>query len=326
MIEQVPKIVVIGGGTGSFTLLSELKKLTSDITAIVSMSDDGGSTGVLRDELGVLPPGDIRQCLVALSDSSEVRELFNYRFSDGRFEGQSLGNIILSGLELQHDNLATAIKVVANILHIKGRVIPVTLNKHTLLLRDGADTIEGENLVGHRHIKSRDAKIELLPSAHINPEALAALARADIIVIAPGNVFGSLLPVFAVEGVAETLLETNAKLLCVTNLVTMPGQTDDWHPVDFVKEYERYIGKDRIDVVLYNTAPISQELLESYAVEGEYPVNTVSDRFQEISARAIGAPLVSKDIIAQDPHDTAIRRTLIRHDAKEVSRQLLRLL
>ena len=121
------KLVVIGGGTGTFTILQSLKELTPDITAVVNMCDDGGSTGVLRDELGVLPPGDARQCLVALSDAPETRDLFDFRFSDGRLEGQSLGNIILSGLELQHGSFEKAIEIASRILRIRGEVVPVAL-------------------------------------------------------------------------------------------------------------------------------------------------------------------------------------------------------
>jgi uncharacterized cofD-like protein len=320
------KLVVIGGGTGSFALLGELKKLTPNITAIVNMSDDGGSTGVLRDELGVLPPGDARQCLVALSESDEIRNLFSYRFSDGRFEGHSIGNIILSALELQHGSFGEAIRVASDILNITGKVVPVTFDKSTLVMVDGAETISGEHLIGHHPISNRNALLSLSPKAQINPDATLALAAADLIVIAPGNLYGSLLPIFTVGGFSEAMRDSSAKIVCVTNLVTKPGQTDGWHVVDFVKEFERYLGEDQIDIVLYNDTPISDELLNRYAEDGEYPVGTAEYRFNEVHIEAMPARLVSKEIAQQDPNDKAIRRTLIRHDGHQVGVQLLKIL
>ncbi len=325
MFRKTPRIALIGGGTGSFTLLQGLKKLTPYLTAIVNMSDDGGSTGILRDELGVLPPGDIRQCLVALSDSLEVRNLFNYRFGEGRLEGQSLGNIILSGLELQHNNFGKAISVASDILHITGKVVPVTLDKYTLVLQDGAETIHGEFKIGDHHISHDNTIVRLEPSAMINPEAKEAIKHADMIVIAPGDVYRSLLPILAVDGVAEAMANTKALIVSVTNLVTLPGQTDGWHVVDFIKEFEKYLGEGRIDTVLYNTAPISDELLKKYASEGEFPVAFSESRFSEIQADSVGASLVARSLAAQDPNDKIIRRTLIRHDARRVCRQLIKL-
>ncbi len=325
MIQNSPSIVVIGGGTGSFTILKDLKKFTPNVTAIVNMSDDGGSSGVLRDELGVLPPGDIRQCLVALSDNPEVRNLFNYRFGDGRFDGQSLGNIILSGLELQHRSLGKAIQVSSDILHIIGRVIPVTLTKHVLVMEDGPTTIKGEYEITKRVIKSKKPLMHLEPMAKINKEATKAIMDADLVVIAPGNLYGSLLPIFSVKGVAEAIASSKAKVIEIVNLVNKPGQTDNWHVADYVNELERYIGKDQIDVVLYNTEPISNELIAKYAADKEFPVSINPTRLKRIGAKLIGTRLVSREISAQDPNDKKIRRTLIRHDGVEISRQLMRI-
>lgn len=323
---QAPKIVVLGGGTGSFTLLQGIKKLTPNVTAIVNMSDDGGSTGTLRDELGVLPPGDIRQCLVALSDNPEVRNLFSYRFSAGRFKGQSLGNMILSGLELQHGNVEDAIRVASELLHISGKVLPVTLQKHTLLLRDGWRTVRGQGHIRTYFIKRPDPKLWLEPASKINPHAAKAIREADLIVIAPGDFYGSLLPVCAVDGIATALRATSARIVSVTNLVNKPGQAKGWHVADYVRHLEQYLGRGTIDVVLYNNRTITDRLLARYAEEGEFPVATDKDRFQEITAMPIGVPLVSKDIARQDPADTAIKRTLIRHDPERVAAEIEKLL
>lgn len=322
---KLPSIVVIGGGTGSFTLLQGLKTVTPNLSAIVSMSDDGGSSGILRDELGVLPPGDVRQCLVALSDSLEIRNLFSYRFGDGRFEGQSLGNIILSGLELQYGNFAQAIIIASHILHITGKVIPVTLEKHELVINDGNETIYGEFKIRERIMQSTDARLRLQPPVMINPDARQAIIDADLIVIAPGHILGSIIPNLLVSGMVEALSATTAPLVYVSNLVTKPGQTDGWHVVDFVKQLEKYLGQRKIDYVLFNTKLINSYLLHRYAAEGELPVLNDSLRFREIKARPIGAHLVSQSILAQDPNDKAIKRTLIRHDAKQVAKRLLQI-
>ena len=321
-----PHIVIIGGGTGNFTLLQELKLLTPNISVIVNMCDDGGSTGLLRDELGVLPPGDIRQCLAALSDTPEVRDLFSYRFNKGSLKNQSIGNMILSGLELQYGSFEQAVQVASRILHITGQVLPVSLQEHTLVLQDGVDTIRGQFVIINHAIKNADARVRLNPTVTLNPIAIAAIARADLIVISPGNLYGSLLPVLSVGGMGQALRAAAAPKIVVANLVNKPGQTDDWHVVDYVKALESYIGANQIDYVLYNDKPPSAELLRRYAAKGEFPVGTEPSRFREITASATGAHFVARAMIVHDPNDTIIKRTLIRHDANQVGRQLLRIL
>lgn len=323
---KTPKIVLLGGGTGSFTLLQGLKKLTPDLTAVVNMSDDGGSTGTLRDELGVLPPGDVRQCLVALSDLPEVRDLFGFRFGTGRLKSQSLGSIIISGLELQYGNLEEAIRVAGELLHVRGKVVPVTLQKHTLMPRDGRKTVRGEHRIDHFQIKHPDPQLWLKPAAVINPAAREAIMAADLVVLAPGSFYGSLLPICAVEGVAAAIQQTPARVLCVTNLVNKPGQTSDWHVVDYVRQLERRLGVGTIDTVLYNAQSITHELLERYAADGEFPVAADAARFAELPTEAIGARLLAKEVATQDPADTGLRRTLIRHDPALVCAEIKKLL
>lgn len=323
-LSRSPEIALIGGGTGSFTLLQELKQFTPNITAVVNMSDDGGSTGVLRDELGVLPPGDVRQCLVALSNFPEARDIFNIRFSgEGSLAGHSLGNLILSGLEQQYKDFNKALKVASGLLQITGKVVPVTLENHNLVMHDGDEVIVGEHEIGHRPIKNADAYVRLDPKSDLTPEAEEAIAKADLVVIAPGNLYGSLLPALAVDGMKEAFTDTKAKKIVISNLVTKPGQTSGWHVVDYVKAIERYVGEDQIDTVIYNTNLPSEALLAKYAADGEYPVSTDELRFSEINAQAIGANLVADNMAAQDSSDKAIRRTLIRHNAFQVGRQLM---
>lgn len=314
-----PKLVVIGGGTGSFTLLQELKNWTKNITAIVNMSDDGGSSGELRDELGVLPPGDIRQCLVALSNNPDTRDMFSYRFGNGKFDGHPVGNIILSALELQTGSFTKAVKIVADFMRITGKVVPVSTENHTLIMDDGEEVIEGEYRVSQHKIKHPDAKISLKPKAALNPEAKEAIQQADLVVIAPGNLYGSLLPALAVDGMAEALQATKAKVIMVANLVNKPNQTLGWHVVDYVKQMSRYIGTDTIDLVLYNNELPDKSLLDKYAEDEEFPLDIDPAKFRETNLKAVGARLIASEVYKPDSNDKTIRRTLIRHDAKKVS-------
>ena len=210
-----PRIVVIGGGTGSFVMLSGLKKITDDISAIVNMCDDGGSTGVLRDELGVLPPGDARQCLVGLSDVPEISDLFSYRFGEGGLAGHSLGNIILSGLELQHGSFEKALEVASKILRIRGQVIPSVLGNHRLVMQDGDERIDGERNIEAHTIVYADAAVRLDPVAEANPRAVEAILAADIVVMAPGGLYNSLLPIYSISGIAKALQQTPATVVFV---------------------------------------------------------------------------------------------------------------
>lgn len=321
-----PNIVVIGGGTGSFVVLGALKRLTPNLTAIVSMSDDGGSTGVLRDELGVLPPGDARQCLVALSESPELRNMFNYRFGTGSLAGQSLGNIILSGLELQHGSFEEAVAVASRLLRIRGTVVPVALGEHSLVMRDGDQEITGQHKIDLHEIVSKDPTVRLEPGLRINPAADQAIRSADLVIFAPGSLYTSLLPNCSVSGIAEALAETHARVVMVANLVNKATHTKDWHIVDFVKVIESYVGEGTIDMVLYNTKPISASLLEKYAEAGDFPVATTDDRFHEVTASFRPARLVSSTLAVQDSADKAIRRTLIRHDGFRLATEIQALL
>ncbi len=319
------RIVVLGGGTGSFVVLSALKTLTTKITAIVNMCDDGGSTGALRDELGVLPPGDARQCLVALSERPEVRDLFNYRFDEGRLAGQSLGNIILSGLELQHGSFEKALEVASKILRIRGRVVPAVLGNHRLVMQDGDERVEGERHIEVRPVNHKDARVWLEPLSTANPKAIEAIMKADIVVMAPGGLYNSLLPIYSVKGITDALKKTAANVIFVAHLVNKPHQTAGWHVVDYVQRLEQAVGAGTIDAVLYNIDKISDELLQKYAAEGEYPVATTRARFAQLSTPAFGARLLSHEHHAQSEADVAIKRTLIRHDSEHLATQILKI-
>ncbi len=328
-----PNIVVIGGGTGSYTLLRSLKRLTPNITALVNMADDGGSTGVLRDELGVLPPGDVRQCLVALSEApEELRDLFSYRFAKGSFEGHSFGNIFLSAVEKMTDDFNDAVRIAGDVLRITGRVLPISLDNHQLVLTQAGQRVVGQNQVSNTKLIGRP-QLFLAPEANLNPVAAQAIAKADLVVIAPGLLYGSLVPALLVKGLAEALHQSAAKVAYVCNLVNNADQTPDFMAHDYAQEIERFItvgghreGPGGLDFVLYNTDIPDKGLLQKYAVLREYPVLFDIDKLNAASYKAIPGNFLSHEARKQDPNDTLIVRSLIRHDGEAVANVLRSLL
>ncbi len=322
------RIVVIGGGTGSFVLLSGLKRYTQHITALVNMSDDGGSTGLLRDELGVLPPGDARQCLVALSDSEKARDLFNYRFEEGSLKGHAFGNLFLTALEKMTGNFAEAIELASEVLSITGTVVPVTLSNVTLCMRTADGTVtKGEHKIESANFNSSRPELWLEPDPTLNPAALTALAEADIIVIAPGDIYNSLGPALIVPGLGEALSNSKAKKIYVCNLVTKPGQSDGFKAHDFAAEIERFVGKPCLDYVLYNDQPPSEELLQKYAHEGEYAVEIDKQAFEQAHYNTKGSALIADGVAPEPSSADAIAgmRSYIRHDPDRIARELMRL-
>lgn len=327
MGHQIMKnIVVIGGGTGSFTLLSGLKSYPLQLTALVSMADDGGSTGVLRDEYGVLPPGDIRQCLVALSTTPSLRDLFDYRFSDGTFAGHSFGNVFLSTAEKMTGSFERAVDLASEVLAVSGRVLPITTTDTKLVHvdADGTKTV-GEYKIAHSRLNEQPL-LSLDPVATITPRAKKAIAEADIVVIAPGNLYGSLAPALLVRGVQQALESTQAKIVYVCNLVTKPKQTDHFKVHDYVDEIERFIGASCIDVVIYNTDEPPPSLLKKYTRDGEFIVDFDLDIMHTKHYKAVGVPLIDAQPVTAHVGDAIARsRTLIRHNSRVVAELLLSL-
>ena len=266
------KVVTIGGGTGSFTLLSVFKEYFDNLSAIVNMSDSGGSTGQLRDEYGVLPPGDVRQCLVALSESPKVRELFSYRFDEGSFGGHSFGNLFLTVLEKMTGSFVEAIETAGEILDVRGQVIPATLDNVQLQMAwpDKKLVLDGEKVIDVEIFENdpRQAILSLSPAAHANPAALDAIRQADLVVLAPGDLYTSLGPILVADGFKQALSETSATIVYVCNLVTKQGQTGGFDVADHVAELERFIDASVINAVLYNTSEPAAGLLERYAKAG----------------------------------------------------------
>ena len=323
------KIVVIGGGTGSFTLLSELKNYTHNITALVNMVDDGGSTGVLRDELGVLPAGDVRQCLVALSTTPKVRELFSYRFDEGSLKGHAFGNLFMAALERMTGSFAEAVETASEVLSVKGRVEPITLDDTKLVIRlqDGTTMYGQHETEGLKVPYGERPWLDLEPAATINPEAHAAIIDADLVVISPGLLYGSLAPALLVKGVTRALNESHAKKIYVCNLVTKPGQNDDYKVSDFAEEIERFAGV-KMDYVLYNNHRPGPELIDKYAHDGEFLVEWDEGELSTKHYRAVGKKFIADSAwvnknATSDP--LAAQRSLIRHDADRVARELMRI-
>jgi uncharacterized cofD-like protein len=323
-----PKIVMIGGGTGSFTLLSGLKNYVSGLTALVNMADDGGSTGQLRDELGVLPPGDIRQCLVALSNSPQIRDLFSYRFEEGTLKGHNFGNLFLTALEKMTGDFAQAVELAGNILNISGHVEPITLSNVKL----GMQLPEGQKVLGEHEIELADfkncrPKFWLEPRALLNPKAKQAILEADMVIIAPGNLYASLAPALIVPGINQALKRTKAKKIYVCNLVTKPGQTDGFKVHDFADEIERLADSRCLDYVLFNTDKPDNQLLQKYAHDGEYAVDIDFNSLKKAHYQSVGADIISRqiDYNLQKSDPIGQSRTLIRHDPVKVAKQIMRL-
>ena len=325
MPKSEKKVVVIGGGTGSFTVLSGLKRYTKNLTAIVSMADDGGSTGVLRDELGVLPPGDVRQCLVALSRSPKIRELFNYRFEEGTFGGHSFGNILLTALEKATGSFSEAVETASQILRVDGRVLPATLDNVRLKMiwDDVSVTLHGERVIDADFFKHdpRTARLVLEPAAKANPAALEAIRDADLVVIAPGDLYTSLGPLLIIDGFGDALQQTKATVAYVCNLVTKEGQTDGFSVSDHVREIERFAGKDCVDVVLYNQQQPAPALMSRYQHEHAYLVEADEALLTGAQYKAIGGNFIGE--VAEKGRDLLpVTRSLIRHDTKNLCEAL----
>ncbi len=314
------KIVVIGGGTGNFAVLKGLKNYDVDISAIVSMADDGGSTGILRDELGVLPPGDVRQCLVALSNSSRLmRSLMNYRFENGGLGGHSFGNLLLSALEKVTGSFEKAVEEVGRILFIKGKVIPVTTHQVRLkMILNNRKLLEGEKEVYlSQEIDQGYKSIYLEPYPKANPHAIDEIMNADLLVLGPGGLHTSLIPNLLVEGVSEALRETQAKKIFVVNLMNRKGQTTGFKVSDYLKEVVRFIGTDIFDFILVNNQKPAQELIEVYAEEGDLVENDLKDD------RVLSAPFLGE--VEFGAKNDLIKRSLIRHDPKKLAQELMKI-
>ncbi len=316
------KVVVIGGGTGNFTVLSGLKKYNIDLSAIVSMADDGGSTGILRDELGVLPPGDVRQCLVALSDSSRLmRSLMNYRFENGSLQGHSFGNLLLSALEKVTGSFDRAVEEMGRIMVIKGKVIPVTTNKvHLKMILRNNKMLEGEHEIDtSTEIDKGFQSIYLEPFPEANSKAIDQIMTADLVILSPGDLYTSLIPNLLVDGVSKALRETGAKKALVVNLMNKHGQTTKFTANDYVRELKRFVGRDIFDYILLNNSKVPEDLIKIYEQEGDPVQNDLKN-----DPRVIAADLLSSEIVRAQKTDV-LKRSLLRHDSQKLAQELMKI-
>lgn len=301
------KIVAIGGGTGLSTLLRGLKRKTTNLTAIVTVSDDGGSSGRLQRELGVLPPGDVRNCLVALADDEAmVTDLFRYRFHEGEgLTGHSFGNLFLAAMTGITGNFDKAIKESSRVLNIKGRVLPSTLGVVRLCARlgDGA-VVEGESNISACAQPITEVFFDPPYAAPLG-EAITAIREADAIVLGPGSLYTSILPNFLVDRIAREVAASSAVKMYVCNVMTQPGETDNMTAADHIEALLANAGARVCDYVVVNDEPPSK-LLEAYAVEGQVPVQPDVDRITTMGLQAIRAQMISETAtVRHDPQELA---------------------
>ena len=303
-LNRGPKVVVVGGGTGLSTMLRGLKKYTSNITAIVTVADDGGSSGVLRDELDILPPGDIRNCLVALANTEPLMEnLFQYRFQEGELEGHSFGNLFIATLSKITGDFHRGVKKSSDVLDIRGQVLPSTLHDMRLY----ATLENGTQVKGESKIPKTEGKIKKLSiepeDCKALPEALQAIKQADAVVLGPGSLYTSVLPNLLIENLAAEIKKTDALKIYACNVMTQPGETDDYTASDHVQAIYNHIGEQIIDYVLVNDGEVEEELLKKYAEEDAYPVEVDWNRLLEQDLEIISEDLINQTNLVRHDHD-----------------------
>lgn len=276
------KIAAIGGGTGLSTMLKGLKLHTDKITAIVSVADDGGSSGVLREDRGMLPPGDIRNCIAALTDLDPLYgDLLNYRFSDGVFAGHTLGNMMLAAINDMSENFGEAVSKLCRLIGISGKVVPVSNESLTL----GARLCDGSVIYGESNIGERTNTDISIDRVFITPDdakpvdsALRAIDEADIIVLGPGSLYTSVIPNLLINGITEAIMKSSAKKVYVCNIMTQPGETDGYTAVDHLNAIEKHSAKGIVDYIVVNDSVIPDSVKQVYKEENSIPVVDDTDR------------------------------------------------
>jgi uncharacterized cofD-like protein len=269
--KKIKKIVTICGGNGGFSLLRGLKKFDWEVSAIVNMTDDGGSTGRLIKELGVLPPGDVRYCLSALSMlGDDWEKLLNYRFEKGGLKGHTAGNILLAGLEKFHGSFLYAVRELEKILHVKGRVVPAMLESVELcMLLNNRKTIKGEDAINKSVIiqKAGFKKLYLHPKVKANPKAITEILAADVVLIGPGNIYCSILPSLIIPDIKKAILKTKALVIFNCNLVNRKGHTDGFDLTSYADLVNKHLGRNRVDAILFNSTPISDHTKKRFHIK-----------------------------------------------------------
>ncbi|KKU89126.1 MAG: hypothetical protein UY18_C0003G0013 [Microgenomates group bacterium GW2011_GWF2_47_9] len=322
-------VVVVGGGTGSFTVLRGLKgREDMEISAIVTMADDGGSNKVLRDQFGLLPTSGIRQCIVALaSEEGLLRDLFNYRYHKGTgIAGMTFGNLFMAALSDIAGSQKKSIEETCQLLGVRGRILPVSYEAVSLL----AEYEDGREVLGEHYIdvsnkrvaKKRIVKLRTVPESRIDKSARAAIISADLIVFGPGDLYTNTVANLVVKGMKSALKKSQGKLVFVMNLMTKLGESYDYRASDFLVDFEKYIPKDRLDLVIVNKEKMQdQGLLEKYRREGSIPVE---DDLPPIwgKARVVRANLLSSARAEKQAGDE-LERSIFRHDSDKLARVLI---
>lgn len=320
-VPAIPRIVALGGGTGLGVLLQGLRSLcfpggpTTDLerdrlTAVVTVADDGGSSGTLRRAFRVLAPGDIRNCLLALSDADPtLQALFNYRFDD-KVGGHSLGNLMLTALALLEKDFPKAVELASQLLAVRGRVLPATADEVDLL----AEFADGSCAMGESCITAAGRTISRVslvpPDVQALPQALTAIAGSDLVVIGPGSLYTSLLPTLLIRGISTAIAESGAKVILVMNLMSEPGETDGYRAADVLAAVHSHAPELPIHGVLLNAAPIPEERVRHYAAEGAAPITAAPG-----SLRAEGCRAIYRNLLGDSP--------LIRHEPRKLAQALL---
>jgi uncharacterized cofD-like protein len=300
-------IVCIGGGTGLPNLLRGLKEYTGNLTAIVTVADDGGSSGIIRDELKIPPPGDIRNCLLALAGTEPLMErLFQHRFTMGSFRGHSFGNLFLAAMTEVLGDFELAIKESSKVLAVKGQVLPSTLADVTL----EAEYKDGSRVCGESSIpKARReiSKVSLRPP-DVKPlkEALEAVEKADAIILGPGSLYTSIIPNLLIKDLAECIAASRAKKIYVVNIMTQPGETTGYTALDHVRAIIQHSSREVIEYVVINTEKVPEKLLERYLEDGATPVFCDAEKIAELGYNVVeGEILNPTDVIRHSPKKLA---------------------
>ncbi|HET7099127.1 MAG TPA: gluconeogenesis factor YvcK family protein [Patescibacteria group bacterium] len=323
------KIVVIGGGTGTYTILSGLKKYPElDLSVIVSMADSGGSNRVIRDEFGLLPTSDLRQCILALSSDNTdeiLRKLFNYRFTHGTgISGMTYGNLFMAALTDILGSQKEAIEETSKILSVRGNILPVTYeNSNLVATYDNGVQVLGEHFIdepSRKTIYHKITNLEIFPAVKANSDALKAIREADLIVLGPGDLFTSVICNIVVNGVARAIKNSSAKKLFVMNIMTRFGQTDGYKASDHINEVEKYLGAGSLDYCLINKNNISKEAVKWYKSHDAAQVE--DDLGNKKGLKIIRRNVVSSKFFQKSKSDK-LTRSFIRHDSDKLAKAVV---
>ncbi len=310
-----PKIVVIGGGTGLSVILRGMKKITDHLTAVVTVADDGGGSGILREDLGMLPPGDIRSCILAMADEeSTMQELLEYRFQEGRLEGQNFGNLFIAALNGIYGNFEEAVAKTNEILRVKGQVVPVTGSDITLCAQLENDKIVcGESKIPEMTL----AENSPIKRVFLSPEkpsatsiALEAIADAELIMIGPGSLFTSIIPNLLVDGIVDSICKSSGIKVLICNMMTQPGETDGYTVGDHVVRTEEYLGRGILDYVIANNGTIDNHQVRPYQEDGAIQIIPSDEDRNRLKEQGIS--LIESNFVD-------IKKGYIRHDADRIA-------